>query len=42
VLPVVIHRWAYVTAILIGTAITALAINAWKSYGRPKAVGEGV
>ncbi|SRR5713101_3390594 len=36
VLPVVIHRWAYVLAILAGTAVTAISINILKSFTKSK------
>jgi len=36
VLPVVDHRWAYVLAILAGTAVTAISINILKSFTKSK------
>jgi len=36
VLPVVEHRLAYIAAIAAGTLVTAVAIDAWKAYQRPK------
>lgn len=36
VLPVVVHRWAYVLAILAGTVVTAVSINILKSFTRSK------
>jgi fructose PTS system EIIBC or EIIC component len=36
VLPVVDHRLAYIAAIVVGTLVTAVSIDVWKVYQRPK------
>jgi len=40
VLPVVDHRIAFVIAIVLGTVVTALAINAWKALASARSTGD--